>query len=151
MSVVDITTPVKKKRKSKSSGEPPYVPPKWEEPSKFPDHAASILKKNRISKRQFGKYVEQLSLFLLSNCSMDFAIAVQNSIRRGDKIGMDMFAKAIGLVKNESGVVVNLQNNLAVTQGSNDKSFDSLVRLLDDRERKAHVIEESSAHRIIEG
>jgi hypothetical protein len=150
MSVIDITVPVKKKRKTKNSGDQPPGPPKWEEPSKFPDHAASILKKNRISKRQFGKYVEQLSLFLLSNCSADFAITVQRMIRNGDKTGMDMFAKAIGLVKNESGVVVNLQNNLAVDARTTDKSFDSLVRLLDDRDRKAQVVEVAPVAQMIE-
>lgn len=125
-------------KRRKKSGDPPPPPPTptWQTPSDFPVDAAAILRKGRISKRQYTKYIEQLSLFMLTHCSADYVIALQDAIRRGDKGGMDMFAKVIGLVKNDAGITVNLQNNLAIQGGNDTKGFDSLVRQLDARDRK---------------
>ena len=144
MDVVDIGKGKVKKKPGRPKGtsafEPP-LPPTWQQPSSFPADSASILQKKRISKKQFNRYVEQLSMFLLTNFSADFAISLQNLIRNGDKVGMEMFAKTIGLLKNDSPVTVNLQNNLQISQGiDRDKSFDNIVRMLDERDRKENAI-----------
>jgi hypothetical protein len=137
----------KKAAKRKKKGDdppPPPPPPTWQVPSEFPADASATLRKGRISKKQFSRYIEQLTLFMLTHFSADYAISLQDSIRRGDKAGMEMFAKMMGLVKNEAGVVVNMQNNLAVTAGADARGIDALVRQLDERDRRNGAIDVSS-------
>ena len=128
------------KKGSGGGGEPPRrdSSPKWKEPSPFPPEANALLHRSKISKKQFVRFVEELSIFLLKNLSGDFVISLQKAVRRGDKSSMEMFCRIIGLVKGDSPLVVNLQNNLSVGgPPANDRSFDSVVRGFDERDRKA--------------
>lgn len=139
---IDIGSARAKPRRKKKGDppDPPPGPPTWLDPAVFPQHAAALLHKNKISKRQFGRAAEQLTLFLLANCSAEFAITLQRQIRSGNKDGMAMFAKMVGLIKNDAGVVVNLNNNslsLNGDVGPSERSIDGLVRTLDERDRRA--------------
>lgn len=150
MSVTPITeAPPKRSRRKPPEGPPP--PPTWQPPVGFPGHAAAILKKNRISKKQFTRVAEQIALFLMANASADFAIAVQGGLRKGNTRVMEMFAKMAGLIKNDSGVTVNLnQNNLNVQAGQERREIDQLVRMLDERDRSAPAIAAPVAADIID-
>lgn len=130
-----------KKTKKKNEPEIPYwlTTPELQKPASFPDEAAAILKRNKISRKQFSRYAEQLTLFILTNFSADFACALQKGLRGGSTKHMEIFAKLTGMMKNESGVVVNLNQNLSITQNNGDRQFDSIVRMLDERDRNARL------------
>lgn len=110
-------------------------PMAWKTPTQFPEHAPSILRRPRLRKKQFPKFTQELALFLSSNLSADLVIALQDGLRRGDKDAIKLMCQTLGLVKNDSGVTVNLQNNVAIQNNTNTKQIDSLVRLLDERDR----------------
>jgi hypothetical protein len=150
MDVVDIDKAKKKRAPRRKKAEGGEEVPSWKVPSRFPEDAAGILQKQKISRKQFSRYIEQLSLYILTNFSADFAISLQRMIRKGDKVGMEMFGRTMGLLKNDSAVTVNLQNNLQVNQGATDRSFDSLVRMLDERERNENAITVASEAKVIE-
>jgi hypothetical protein len=103
----------------------------------FPPDAAAILSRANITKKQFARYTEALMLFMLRNFSGDFVISLQAAIRKGDKAAMTMFSQMMGLVKSDSPLVVNLNNSLSIGAPVSDRSFDSVVRNLDDRDRRA--------------
>lgn len=135
----DFSKPPFSTAKPKPKAKRPKTP-QWLQPAEFPEDAASILKRNRISRKKFNRYAENLALFLLANGSADFAISMQAGIRSGNFKTMEMFAKMAGLIKNDSGVVVNLNQNLSLTQNlNNDRHFDSIVRQLDERDRKSRM------------
>jgi hypothetical protein len=145
--VTNITDAPHKKRgrprKARAGGggppEPPHKEPapRWKTPAPFPPEAHALLHRSKISKKQFVRFVEELSVFLLKNLSGDFVISLQKAVRRGDRSSMEMFAKIAGLVKGDSPLVVNLQNNLSVSgPTTTDRSFDSVVRGFDDRDRR---------------
>ena len=129
----------------KTSNPPPPPPPppnsaapapiQWQAPTPFPEGAAPVLRKTRIRKSQFPKAVQELALFLFTNLGPDYAIAMQDKLRRGDKDAMKQFAEVIGLLKNASPVQVNLQTNLNVQTGGGMRQVDNLVRMLDERDR----------------
>ena len=78
---------------SGNGGAAPPQPPQFDPPSAFPEDAAPILKKGSITKKQFTKYVEAITLYALTHISPDAIISLQRSVRRGDKSGMEMFFK----------------------------------------------------------
>ena len=133
-----LVTPKRKKREPKNPPEP-----KWHNPAEFPVDAAAILKKSRISKRQFSRYAEQVLLFLVTHGSADYAKSLLSQVRYGDKDGMRTFSQILGLVKNESAVTVNLhQNNqLNIESPQEARDFDSIIRALDQRDRQEGSIE----------
>lgn len=118
------------------------APEKWEfeTPPTFPEDASAILKRNRISRKKFNRFTEELALFLIKNGSADFAISMQQGLRGGHFKTMEMFAKMAGLVKNDAATVINLNQNLALTQNiGQERRFDSIVRQLDERDRKSRL------------
>lgn len=138
MPVTPITEVPPKRRRRSSSSEPPEPPPvpTWQTPTSFPEHAAPILRKTRIRRSQYAKATQELALFLLANLSGDWVIALQAAIRKGDKDAVKLLAQAFGIIKNESGVTVNLQqNNVIQGQQGPARQIDNLVRMLDERDR----------------
>lgn len=126
--------------------------PQFLTPGEFPEHAHPVLRRNRLTKRQFSKHGEQLSMFLAANGSADAARMLQLLVRLGDLDALKLFFKVIGLDKSAPQTVVNLQQDnrsINVSEGAHEKrAIDSLVRQLDDRDRKqiaAPVIEAETA------
>jgi hypothetical protein len=66
-------------------------------------------------------------------------IALQSAIRSGDKDAIKLWAQAVGLVKNESGVTINLQQNNQNNITTNNREVDSIVRMLDARDRQKAI------------
>jgi len=123
---------------------PPRAPaelPEFQNPSSFPEHAPPILHRRKLSKRQFARFTEQLPMFMAGNLSSDFMITLQALIRLGDIEAMKMFLSTIGLSKSTPQTVVNLQQNnnmIGAGSGANERTIDTLVRQLDERDRKVH-------------
>lgn len=144
MPVTPITeVPPKKARKRSGSGTPPEPPavPSWQTPTAFPEYAAPILRKPRIRRSQFSKFGQDLALFIASNLSADAAIALQSLIRTGDKDAIKLWAQAVGLVKNDSGVTINLQQNNQNNITTANREVDSIVRMLDARDHTKAIEE----------
>lgn len=115
----------------------PEFMPSMMEPAFFPEDAPPILRKRRLTKRQFGKFTEQLPLYMAANMSADVVAILQALVRLGDIEAIKIVMSTIGLSKAVPQTVVNLQQNNTLNQvNSGDRTFDTLVRQLDDRDRK---------------
>lgn len=81
-------------------------------------------------------------LYLVTHLTPDLLMSLQRGIRMGSFKEMELFAKMTGMLKSEAAVVVNLQNNLAISQNNeNTREIDSLVRMLDERDRRQGSID----------
>ena len=149
--VQDIEKERKRKGENKKReifGMPPVPPQKTDEipsfsnPALFPEHAHPVLHRRKLTKRQFSRHSEQLSLFLAANHSADAVIMLQTLIRLGDMEALKLFFKLVGLDKSAPQTVVNLQqnNNLISQGGASERTIDTLVRQLDERDRKSTAI-----------
>jgi hypothetical protein len=152
-SVVDINQAASQPDEFTDSSKPPFstrtTPPKkipsWQitpeflSPADFPADAAAILKQNRITRKQFTRFAEALALQAMRQCGADFLISIHKGIRLGDNKAMEMFCKISGLMKNDAQTVINLGQSVSVTNVTNNRHFDSIVRSLDDRDRHSRV------------
>ena len=139
--------PPKRGKKKPPTAGPPAPPtiPTWQTPTPFPEYSATILRKSRIRKTQFTKFAQELALFLAANLSGDWVVALQEAIRRGDKDAMKLLAQEFGIVKNDSGVTINLQNNIDARENAGiARNFDSIVRMLDERQKSVGIAEAAS-------
>jgi hypothetical protein len=129
-------------RKPKSPPAPTSVEPKvrsWLPPIMMPVDAPDILKKRKLTRKQFSKFTENIPLFMAGYMSGDVMTILQALIRLGDIEAIKLYFRMIGLEKNSPQNVINLhQNNntMNINSGGPDRQIDTLVRQLDDRDRK---------------
>ena len=121
-----------------------FEPVVWRPATPFPETAPPILRRTRLRKNQYGKWSQELALFIATHLAGDYAIALQRKVRQGDKDTIRLLSQIFNLVKNESGVKVNLQNNIGIQNSGNSRQIDGLVRMLDERDRTT-VIDEPVA------
>lgn len=148
MSIGDIATERRRKgenQKRKARGMEPVppkqlmAPPEFCNPAAFPDDTVPILRRRKLSKRQFSQFVENFPMFLAGYCSADVAIMLQTLIRLGDIEAIKVFLSTIGLTKSSPQMITNIQNNHVVNASvdrAGDRTIDTLVRQLDERDRK---------------
>lgn len=113
-------------------------------PAVFDETAATVLRQTKLTKKQFGKYMEHLTYYILTHTSAEYARSLFEGISEGNGRDMMAFEKIFGMVKGGDGLVINLnQNNLSVSQGSSNRDFDSLLREIDRAEAETGAIEAS--------
>jgi hypothetical protein len=115
------------------------IPPAIQASAAFPPDVAAILKQAKITKKQFGRYVETLAIETIRRCGADFVAAMQKGIRLGDSKQIELFAKMAGLVKNDGLTINNITGQNTIVSVTNNRHFDSIVRSLDDRDRHSRV------------
>jgi len=127
------------------------IPAPPREPAEFDASADPILRKTKLTDKQFNKFVKQLSYYLLTHGGAEWARSMVDGLSRGRARDMNRFEEMFGLVKSGDGFVFNFhQNNLSVNNGGNARDFDALLREIDRADREAMVVDVSPAQPMIE-
>jgi hypothetical protein len=93
--------------------------------------------KKRIArlKKEASRKVELMKVEITPELAQSFFASLKRGCDRGDPNAMKLAAAALNIVQNEKGVQVNVQqNNMQVVGGNKNRSAESIIRRLEERE-----------------